>query len=430
MNIELLFYPDKMYQSYNGTIYINSDDILNTNIIMPFYANTHIKEGWNWLSFANFNGALHDRELYNYLDPYGLIVSHMNDEAFYNGDWVFPNENLDSIYSKNLYKIKMNKISSQYDLNIPSTNCQTAITLLPGVDNWVGYWLNDSQNMRDAFGDNWSKVTSIKSSSWHYSSMVVTRDIAVPIPSSITHPLHKGRGYIVRVSEQISGFRWGDSGAIYSRPDAKSEVTMFDFEETADYIVMDVIDIGDEISEIAAFHGDRCIGSTAVIDNQAQLLLYFSDDKTIENEIRLEYASERKKQSIKNLHIYDFIQNEFVQTQKIHVNKVYNLISLRDPHQDNNVIVPLILYGNYPNPFNPETTISFNLPNKSDVQLEIYNIKGQKVKTIINERLTSGYHHTVWNGTNSLNKSVASGVYFYRLKTGEKELIKKMILLK
>lgn len=92
--------------------------------------------------------------------------------------------------------------------------------------------------------------------------------------------------------------------------------------------------------------------------------------------------------------------------------------------------VPEIKMRNYPNPFNPETTISFDLPEESDVRLEIYNIKGQKVKTLQSERLDAGNHSVIWNGTNSNSKQVASGVYFYRLTTGKKKLTKKMILMK
>lgn len=85
---------------------------------------------------------------------------------------------------------------------------------------------------------------------------------------------------------------------------------------------------------------------------------------------------------------------------------------------------------NYPNPFNPETTIAFNLPLDSHVKLEIYNIKGQKVKTLLNTNIVKGSHKVVWNGRNESNHTVASGIYFYSLKTSQKTLVKKMLMLK
>ena len=99
---------------------------------------------------------------------------------------------------------------------------------------------------------------------------------------------------------------------------------------------------------------------------------------------------------------------------------------------DENVIPTLgtELYANYPNPFNPETNISFNLKDSGNVKLEIYNIKGQKVKTLLNNKLEAGKHSLVWNGTNSNNKPAASGVYFFRMEADNKTLVHKCILMK
>jgi hypothetical protein len=88
------------------------------------------------------------------------------------------------------------------------------------------------------------------------------------------------------------------------------------------------------------------------------------------------------------------------------------------------------LKGNYPNPFNPETTIKFSTAKDSKVSLKIYNIKGQLVKTLVNENLNAGTHQIVWKGKNNNNKSVSSGVYLYRLKSNKYVSVKKAILLK
>jgi parallel beta-helix repeat protein/predicted outer membrane repeat protein len=107
-----------------------------------------------------------------------------------------------------------------------------------------------------------------------------------------------------------------------------------------------------------------------------------------------------------------------------------------------NTIVQTIdfLHQNYPNPFNPTTTISFSLTAKDakSAKLEIYNLKGQKVKDLspslchaepVEVRGESRYS-VIWNGTDDCNKSVSSGVYFYKLKTANSEKTKKMILMK
>jgi len=96
----------------------------------------------------------------------------------------------------------------------------------------------------------------------------------------------------------------------------------------------------------------------------------------------------------------------------------------------NNSLISKFNLTNYPNPFNPITSISFNLNTPGNVCLEIINLKGQKIKTLIDEILPSGSHQICWNGTNSVNEKVSSGVYLYKLKTNNSEQTKKMILLK
>jgi len=93
------------------------------------------------------------------------------------------------------------------------------------------------------------------------------------------------------------------------------------------------------------------------------------------------------------------------------------------------------LSQNYPNPFNPSTTIHYTLPAASNVTLNIYNILGQKVRTLVNEQQIVGEHVVRWDGTNDAKRSVATGVYFYRIEIkasdrSEYTMVKKMLLLK
>jgi photosystem II stability/assembly factor-like uncharacterized protein len=88
-----------------------------------------------------------------------------------------------------------------------------------------------------------------------------------------------------------------------------------------------------------------------------------------------------------------------------------------------------VLYNNYPNPFNPSTTIRYALPKQTNVMLKIYNILGQEIRTLVNERQSAGVHSVVWDSRNNLNQAVSSGIYIYRLQAGARVLSKKMILL-
>jgi len=99
---------------------------------------------------------------------------------------------------------------------------------------------------------------------------------------------------------------------------------------------------------------------------------------------------------------------------------------------ENETMLPekFVLYQNYPNPFNPNTIIKFGLPVQSDVRLEIYDILGRSVKVLTDGELEAGYHEIIWDGKNRQGNDIASGVYFYRLKTESFSDIKKMLLLK
>ncbi|MDO9576600.1 MAG: T9SS type A sorting domain-containing protein [Candidatus Cloacimonadales bacterium] len=91
------------------------------------------------------------------------------------------------------------------------------------------------------------------------------------------------------------------------------------------------------------------------------------------------------------------------------------------------------LRQNYPNPFNPSTTISFSLTAKDaqNAKLEIYNVKGQKIKTFSNLQIAqSPNQQIVWNGLDDAGKATSSGIYFYQLRIGEQSFTRKMVLLK
>ncbi len=85
---------------------------------------------------------------------------------------------------------------------------------------------------------------------------------------------------------------------------------------------------------------------------------------------------------------------------------------------------------NFPNPFNPSTKIEFTLPARSQVELKIYNVRGELVKTLLNENMAAATHSVIWDGRNSTGQSVSSGVYFYSLKAGSYEKMEKMTLVK
>jgi hypothetical protein len=99
--------------------------------------------------------------------------------------------------------------------------------------------------------------------------------------------------------------------------------------------------------------------------------------------------------------------------------------SSTDVTSENTHIKEISIYPAYPNPFNSSTIISFNLPGKDYVTLNIYNVSGQKIGTLVNGELPAGLHQVRWNADDA-----ATGVYFYAILTNETEQTRKLILIK
>ena len=88
------------------------------------------------------------------------------------------------------------------------------------------------------------------------------------------------------------------------------------------------------------------------------------------------------------------------------------------------------VHQNYPNPFNPVTTLRYDLPEQTHVNIIIYDMLGRKIKTLINEQQDPGYKSLIWNATNDYEKPVSAGIYLYQIQAGEYISTRKMVLLK
>ncbi|MCL2063796.1 MAG: T9SS type A sorting domain-containing protein [Candidatus Cloacimonetes bacterium] len=103
------------------------------------------------------------------------------------------------------------------------------------------------------------------------------------------------------------------------------------------------------------------------------------------------------------------------------------------PVSDEDEVFPIYtskLIGNYPNPFNPETTIRFSVATEGNVIINVYNVKGQKVKNLVNGDYNTGMHSIIWNGLSDNGQMSGAGVYFYQMFTNDNVDVKRMLLLK
>jgi len=100
------------------------------------------------------------------------------------------------------------------------------------------------------------------------------------------------------------------------------------------------------------------------------------------------------------------------------------------PEKSSSELDEIVLSENFPNPFNPTTMLQFGLPEQQNVKLIVYSITGKKIKTLVDNTMSAGYHVVTWNATNENGSKVSSGVYIYQLKCGNEVFTKKMIFTK
>ena len=105
---------------------------------------------------------------------------------------------------------------------------------------------------------------------------------------------------------------------------------------------------------------------------------------------------------------------------------VYSMLSFNEDF----IPSEFALYNNYPNPFNPVTTLRYDLAEDALVNIIIYNVLGSQVKTLINQTQDAGYRSVIWDATNDYGKPVSAGIYLYQIQAGEYMQTKKMVLLK
>ena len=108
----------------------------------------------------------------------------------------------------------------------------------------------------------------------------------------------------------------------------------------------------------------------------------------------------------------------------------YGDITYLDVEDDNSLLTDYFLNQNFPNPFNPSTQISYELPTESKVELVIYNMLGKEVVKLVDKNQTVGKYTINWNGRNAQGIQMPGGIYFYTLKTKEFTQTKKMLLLR
>lgn len=194
-----------------------------------------------------------------------------------------------------------------------------------------------------------------------------------------------------------------------------------------------------EGDEIAIFDGDYCV-ATAVYNEGEQFITLTASM----NDEFVDWTNGFTPGNEFSMHIWLADQQVEIQNVEFEVLEGYStfeileqsIISVHDFYVSSDDVtenlVPVVteISSIFPNPFNPDTTIKFSLHQAGSVNLEVYNIRGQRVKTLVSDDLEAGNHQITWNGTDDNGRNVSSGIYFTRLVTEDRQVIRKMTLMK
>ncbi len=385
--------------------------------------------GWKWLSFPALDNILDDADvaenvLEDVLDVAILDTLFSEDYEIY---WYLSNWQHDYEQFSRTEGFKFLMLDD-ITFEVPGfkEDDNTTISLTGSSnENWIGYWLEDTQDVDDAFEDYWdgSNIYYIQHQRWtaHYYEEEWHLSTRVP-------ELSYGDMVVVKCRTTISDFEWNQGTPVEKTVYADPEY--FSFEEQADYVPL-YIEVGDDDvpEEIGAFVNGVCIGATVVEDIVNQINVYTTSAPPGNIELELYYGNRSENKIISS---YKCVTSS-------NPNTVLEQLSSGDcadswfvDLREDSSMVPTpakLSLSNYPNPFNPSTSIAYSLPNDGMIEIEIYNIKGQLVKTLVNEEQLAGLYQTDWNGKDNNEKNVSTGIYFYKLSTGEQTLIKKMLLL-
>ncbi|MCF7793819.1 MAG: T9SS type A sorting domain-containing protein [Candidatus Cloacimonetes bacterium] len=316
-------------------------------------------------------------------------------------DW-FPD--LPMMYPK-VYTFDLNTEEFTFqDLYITGANPNDNIPMLPwdldedgqvdeydadGIVTWVDGWPVFHYDYDVAFHENRWQLTQNEDNDW---MVAVWSEGLKSRLGNVPEPGYEDWAEFPEIAVAISndgGENWSDAILMNAKTDDDNYVPEFDG------MIPCYVYTGDVIQDLG--------------DGWGRVDLMFLDDNSYGSSIQ-GYG-----ENLGGTMIYTAIDIEFGNPNNTEPNTIPAIVELKQ---------------NYPNPFNPSTTISYNLKEAAEVELEIFNVKGQKVRTLVQEHQNAGEHQVTWQGKDDNFRNVSSGVYFYKMKSGNLTTTKKMILLK
>jgi len=350
------------------------------------------------------------------------------------------------------YKVQFNTTGAISDIVVNGFKVDAATTPIAWLaeieengqsrpfENWIGYFATSTKRAGDAFSRFLPNslttryldyIYGIKTQYWGTS-----RQSATPGSPWIIDPncytLSEGEMVALVLLPDAPDEMYWDTSSAPVKPREIPRSTAFEYVELLDYkpvfIEFDPQNVPDEIG---LFVDGDCKGA-AVVDSTIISVCLYNEASKAGGDLELVFYYEGKgKSSSEGWTVYN-PQSLVFEESGLRADQIgdYAYISFNREEGDSPSPLVTSLRQNYPNPFNPSTTISFVLGTESEANLDIFNARGQLIRSFRYDRLARGLHSLDWDGKDNTGRTVSSGLYFYRLRTPEKSLVNKMLLLK
>lgn len=415
----------------NALYYFPTSGNMDITYSAPMYhGRVDLKNGFNYLCFpvlTHIHGLDPDYTLREINQYAGWLETKQNDLLTVwdydpdQGEW--PNSLV--LNRQNGYILQLSDYNNEYYyLSYGyATPPSEFLTLNEAEENWVPYFLSYSQTPQAAFGANFALVQAIYAQDWFiYKKSGVWYGQIQP---GATATLDYGKMYKVYVNQNIPSFQWAQSSP--TKPLEKQNTEFFVFEDKSEYqgLVISSIEGMEEFDEIGVFKGDVCVGATKFDGYPINIQVY--DDST-PTEFTFAVYSDTKQAngmmpmfSRSNVEIEDIVLKEG--------KHFFSILNIKGNPVQTDMELPATSVRLYPNPAHSLVNIEIKSTMDYPVDICIYNVRGQLIRTLSNVQISKGKTTVEWNGKMADGTRVLPGLYFCSIKNKNNVLTRKRIII-
>ncbi|MDD5508776.1 MAG: FlgD immunoglobulin-like domain containing protein [Bacteroidales bacterium] len=439
-------------------LYCGNRAFSNVSVIDCSNETKVLRPGWTWLSFPRL-----DREGNEPVQAVDLLTGHIVPDNFTNGQmrnlplqtsneiyieylidpyphWTAAYGGLNQVISTLGYKVYTGPEEERWiDVTGTIIDRQTDISIYAGYKNWIGYFQEEPQDVFNALPEDvLDELTLIQAQDWacvkkYYWPPPPYPQGGPPVPVWMClqgDPLQYGDMVILKTNSDLT-FQWNSTG-IRPKHISQQNTEYFIFEEKADYVPLYIeLDSTDNPDEIGAFINDSCVGA-CVVENKDTLVMirgYFGEGQNEEITFEEFYDSLKSVPVRKNeYYVYNpqslLHEKRMIKTGENHDWYLISFTPRQNPHKTINESG----VRSHPNPFMQTCLIEYTVTTESDVQIDVYDLFGRVINTLVRGHHLPGSYFLQWDGSNQNGMLMPEGVYLLMMTAGSQRNAAKIIL--